>query len=125
MDLIMLKSKLHMAAVTAVEPDYQGSLTLDPELMDAVKILPYEKLLVSNRSNTNRFETYAMPGQRHSGVVCLNGPAAQLGNIGDRLVVMAQGRIVETGTHAELVAAGGLYARLWARQTGGFVAADG
>ena len=89
MDLIMLKSKLHMATVTAVEPDYQGSLTLDPELMEAVKILPYEKLLVSNRSNTNRFETYAMPGPRHSGIVCLNGPAAQLGTIGDRFVVLA------------------------------------
>ncbi len=89
MDLIMLKSKLHMAAVTAVEPDYQGSLTLDQELMDAVKILPYEKILVSNRSNTYRFETYAMPAPRHSGVVCLNGPAAQMGRIGDRLVIMA------------------------------------
>ncbi|MCA1808873.1 MAG: aspartate 1-decarboxylase [Kiritimatiellia bacterium] len=88
MQVIMLKSKLHMATVTSAEADYEGSLGIDQELMDAVKILPYEKLLVSNRSNTHRFETYAIPAPRNSRTICLNGPAARLGAAGDRLVIM-------------------------------------
>jgi len=85
----MLKSKIHLASVTEVKPDYEGSLTIDRELMDAVKLLPYEKVLVSNMENTNRFETYLLPERPGSRTVCLNGPAAQLGAIGDRLVIFA------------------------------------
>ncbi len=85
----MLKSKLHQARVTQAELQYEGSLTIDRELMDSVQILPYEKVLVSNMTNGNRFETYAIPGPAGSGVICLNGPTAHLGAIGDRLVILA------------------------------------
>ena len=90
---IMLKSKLHMARVTHVMPEYEGSLTIDRDLMDAVKLLPYEKVLVSNTANTNRFETYAIPSKAGDGMICLNGPAARLGAVGDRLVILAFGAV--------------------------------
>ena len=70
-------------------PDYEGSLAIDRDFMDAVKLLPYEKILVSNMENTNRFETYAIPAPPGSGTICLNGPAARLGAVGDRLVIFA------------------------------------
>jgi len=85
----MLKSKLHLARITGVKPDYEGSLTIDRDLMDAIKLLPYEKILVSNMENTNRFETYVIPAKPGSRTICLNGPAARLGSIGDRLVILA------------------------------------
>ena len=88
MTLELLKSKLHRIRVTEANLDYEGSLTLDPDDMEAVGILPYEKLLVANVENGNRFETYAMSGRRGSHVCCLNGAAARLGKIGDRLIVM-------------------------------------
>ena len=85
----VLKSKLHRICVTEANIDYEGSLTLDPDDMDAVGIVPYEKLLVANVDNGSRFETYALAGKRGSGVCCLNGAAARLGKVGDRLIVMA------------------------------------
>ncbi len=101
----MLKSKLHMARVTHLEPDYEGSLTIDRDLMDAVKLLPYEKVLVSNKSNANRFETYVIAAPSGSGTIMLNGPAACLGKIGDRLVIMAfaQVPIADARRHHPLV----------------------
>jgi len=78
-----------MARITDVKPDYEGSLGIDRDIMDAVKLLPYEKILVSNMENTNRFETYAIPAPAGSRVICLNGPAAQLGKTGDRLVIFS------------------------------------
>ena len=89
MHSIMLKSKIHLARVTEVKADYEGSLAIDRDLMDAVKLLPYEKILVSNMENTNRFETYAIPARPGSGTICLNGPAARLGTIGDRIVIFS------------------------------------
>jgi aspartate 1-decarboxylase len=89
MHYIMLKSKLHRAAVTAVEPEYEGSLTLDPELMEAVKLVPYEKVLVANLANGERLETYVIAGERGTGTVCLNGAAAHRGAVGDRIIVFA------------------------------------
>ena len=86
---IMLKSKLHQARVTRADLKYEGSLTIDRELMDSVQILPYEKVLVSNMTNGNRFETYAIPGPAGSGVICLNGPTAHLGAVGDQLVILS------------------------------------
>jgi len=85
----MLKSKIHLARVTEVRADYEGSLTIDRDLMDAVKLLPYEKIMVSNMENANRFETYVIPAPPGSGTICLNGPAAQLGARGDRLVIFS------------------------------------
>ena len=88
MTIKVLKSKLHRIRVTEANIDYEGSLTLDPDDMEAVGIVPYEKLLVANVENGNRFETYAIAGRRGSGVCCLNGAAAHLGKVGDRLIVM-------------------------------------
>lgn len=90
---IMLKSKLHMARVTETQTDYEGSLTIDRDLMDAVKLLPYEKILVSNRTNGTRFETYAIAGKPGSGTICLNGPAAHLGSVGDQLMIFSFGLV--------------------------------
>ena len=84
----LLKAKLHHLSVTQAEKEYEGSLTIDEDLMDAVGILTYEKLLVANVDNGNRFETYAIRGPRGSGVACLNGATAYQGKIGDRLIVM-------------------------------------
>lgn len=89
MQLTLLHAKLHHLRVTACEPEYQGSLTIDQDLMDLVGILPFEKILVANLANGERFETYAMAGERGSKVACLNGAAAFKGSIGDRLIVMA------------------------------------
>ena len=89
MTLEILKSKLHRIRITEANLDYEGSLTLDPDDMEAVGIVQHEKLLVANVENGNRFETYAIAGLRGSHVCCLNGAAAHLGKVGDRLIVMA------------------------------------
>ncbi len=88
MTVTLLKSKLHRIRVTEARLDYTGSLTIDEDLMDAVGILNYEKLLVANVDNGERFETYAIRGPRGSGACCLNGAAAHKGKVGDRLIVM-------------------------------------
>ncbi len=88
MTVTVLKSKLHRIRVTEACLDYAGSLTLDEDLMDAAGILNWEKLLVANVENGERFETYAIRGPRGSGVCCLNGAAAWKGRVGDRLIVM-------------------------------------
>lgn len=88
----MLKAKLHRIRVTESCLDYEGSLTLDPDDMEAVGILPYEKILCADVENGNRFETYAIEGRRGSHVCCLNGAAAHMGKVGDRLIVMAFGQ---------------------------------
>ena len=89
MEIEVLKAKLHRIRVTEACLDYEGSLTLDPDDMEAVGILPYEKILCADVENGSRFETYAIAGARGSGVCCLNGAAARLGKVGDRLIVMA------------------------------------
>jgi aspartate 1-decarboxylase len=89
----MLKAKLHGARVTGSNLDYEGSLTIDRDLMDYVKILPYEKILVSNLENGNRFETYAISGERGKGEICLNGATAHLGKAGDRLTIFTFGLV--------------------------------
>ena len=88
MTVQLLKAKLHRIRVTEADLDYEGSLTLDPDDMEAVGIVPYEKILVADLENGNRFETYAIAGRRGSRVCCLNGAAARLGKVGDRLIVM-------------------------------------
>ena len=89
MTVQLLKSKLHRIRVTEACLDYEGSLTLDPDDMEAVGIFQYEKILCADVENGNRFETYAIAGKRGSGVCCLNGAAARQGKVGDRLIVMA------------------------------------
>ncbi|NQU40842.1 MAG: aspartate 1-decarboxylase [Lentisphaerae bacterium] len=87
MQSILLKSKLHMARVTESDLEYEGSLLMDPDLMEAVKISPYEKILVANVDNGERFETYAIVGRRGSGVIGLNGATTYKGKVGDRLII--------------------------------------
>ena len=89
MMLTLLKAKLHRIHVTEACLEYEGSLSLDPDDMEAVGIVPYEKILVADVENGKRFETYAIEGKRGSHVCCLNGAAARKGKVGDRLIVMA------------------------------------
>ncbi len=93
MQLTILKSKLHRIRVTEACLDYEGSLSLDPDDMEAVGIFPFEKILCADVENGNRFETYAIEGKRGSHVCCLNGAAAHQGKVGDRLIVMAFARM--------------------------------
>ena len=82
-----LKSKLHFLRVTSAELDYEGSMSLDLDFMDAVGIRPYEKILVANRENGQRFETYAIAAPRGSKTAGLNGATAHCGKVGDRVIV--------------------------------------
>jgi len=84
---VMLKSKIHRATITEANLAYEGSLTLDAELMRAGDILPYEMVHVYNVSNGARFATYAIEGEGGSGVVCLNGAAARKGAAGDLVII--------------------------------------
>jgi aspartate 1-decarboxylase len=88
MQRTFLKSKLHRATVTDANLNYEGSLSIDPELMQAADILPYEKVDVVNINNGSRFTTYAILGKPHSGEICLNGAAARLGHAGDRIIII-------------------------------------
>jgi aspartate 1-decarboxylase len=91
----LLKSKIHRAQVTASNLDYEGSMTIARDLMDKVGLFPYERILCSNMANAARFETYAIPGERGSGQIILNGAAAHLGKPGDRLTIMSFTQIDE------------------------------
>ena len=85
----MLNGKIHTARITRCVVDYEGSLEIDPELLREANIRPYEKILVANRTNGSRLETYAIPGRPGSRDFCLNGPAAKLGAVGDVVTIMA------------------------------------
>ncbi|MBN1430268.1 MAG: aspartate 1-decarboxylase [Anaerolineae bacterium] len=85
----MLKAKLHRACVTGADLNYVGSITIAVDLLEQVGMYAYEKVLVVNIENGARFETYIIPGDRGSGVIQLNGAAARLVSIGDRVIVMA------------------------------------
>ena len=84
----MLSGKIHTATITRCLVDYEGSLEIDPELLKEANILPYEKILVANRNNGSRLETYAIPGAAGSGTFCLNGAAAHRGSVGDIITIM-------------------------------------
>jgi len=86
--LTMLKCKIHRATVTEANLNYAGSLTLDPLLMKAADMLENERVQVLNINTGSRFETYIIPGKRGSGVVCLNGAAARLGQPGDLIIAI-------------------------------------
>ncbi len=85
----VLKSKIHRAAVTAASVDYEGSLTIAEDLVEASGLLPYERILCSNLTRGTRWETYVIQGPRGSGAIELNGAVAHLGQPGDRLTIMA------------------------------------
>ena len=88
MRLSAFKSKIHRATVTEANLNYEGSVTLDADLMDAANILPHEQVQVLNVNNGERFDTYAIRGPRGSGMVCLNGPAARLAQVGDMVIIL-------------------------------------
>lgn len=85
----MFKSKLHQMKVTEANLHYEGSITIDQDLLDEAGILPYEKVQVLNITNGSRLETYTIPGERESRVCCLNGAAARLTQVGDRIIVIS------------------------------------
>ncbi|MCC5925783.1 MAG: aspartate 1-decarboxylase [Bacteroidetes bacterium] len=89
MTIEMFKSKLHMATVTEADLYYEGSITIDQDLLDAAHLLPYEKVQVVNVNNGSRLETYTIPGPRGSKVICLNGPAARMHAVGDRVIIIS------------------------------------
>ena len=89
MNITLLKSKIHRATVTGASLDYEGSLSISSDIAEMVGLLPYEKILVGNLQNGERFETYVIFGEGGKGVVELNGATARLGKIGDLLTIMS------------------------------------
>jgi aspartate 1-decarboxylase len=88
MQSTLLKSKIHRAVVTGASLHYEGSLTISSDLAELVELHEYERILVGNMSNGERFETYVIYGERHKGLIQLNGATAHLGKIGDRITIM-------------------------------------
>jgi aspartate 1-decarboxylase len=89
------KSKIHRATVTESNLQYAGSLTLDSNLMKAAELLPFEQVHVVNVNNGSRFETYLIEGLPGSGAVCLNGAAARLGVVGDKIIIISYAQLSE------------------------------
>lgn len=85
----MMKGKIHRATVTEANLNYVGSITIDEDILDAVDMLPNEKVQIVNNHNGARFETYIIPGKRGSGVICLNGAAARLVQPGDNVIIIS------------------------------------
>jgi aspartate 1-decarboxylase len=96
MQRIMLKSKIHRAVLTGANLHYEGSIAIDPILLEAADILPNEQVQVLNVNNGNRITTYAIAAERGSGTVMLNGPAARSGIVGDIVVILTYAH-VDTG----------------------------
>ena len=96
----MMKAKLHRATVTEANLNYVGSITIDEDLLDAVDMLPNEKVQIVNNNNGARFETYIIPGKSGSGVICLNGAAARLVQEGDKVIIISYGLIEEANVRS-------------------------
>lgn len=101
MTFCLLKSKIHRASVTGASLHYEGSLTIAADLAERVGLLPYEKILVGNMGNGERFETYVIYGKPGSGVIELNGATALLGKPGDLLTIMSYAWVdsIEASSH--------------------------
>jgi aspartate 1-decarboxylase len=84
-----MKSKIHRATITSADLHYEGSLTVDEDLLDAADLVEYEEIQVVNVNNGQRFSTYVIPGPRGSGVIQLNGAAARLGMVGDLVILIS------------------------------------
>ena len=89
MHIEILKSKIHRAKVTQAELHYVGSITIDQDLMEAANIIEHEKVQVVNVSNGERLETYVIKGEKGSGTICLNGPAARKASVGDLVIIIS------------------------------------
>ena len=93
--LTMLKGKIHRATVTQAEVDYVGSITIDQTLMDAAGIHEYERVQVADVERGTRLETYVISGEADSGIICLNGAAAHLVDVGDKVIIMCYAQMDE------------------------------
>lgn len=100
MERTMLKSKIHMATLTGTELYYTGSICIDRNLLDAADILDGEQVHVVNLNNGERLVTYAISGKRGTGIVELNGPAARLGMVGDKVIIITYAQMNEAEAHA-------------------------
>jgi len=96
MFLTMLKGKLHRATVTQADINYVGSVTIDDDLLRASGILPGERVQIVNLNNGERLETYTIAGEAGSGIICLNGAAARLVQVGDKVIIIAYAIMDET-----------------------------
>lgn len=95
----MMKSKIHKAFVTEADLQYVGSITIDIALMEAADLLTNEKVQVVNNNNGARLETYVIPGERNSGVICLNGAAARLVQVGDQVIIISYAVLTDEAAH--------------------------
>lgn len=95
----MMKSKIHKAKVTEANLNYVGSITIDSVLLEKADILPNEKVQVVNNYNGARLETYVIPGERNSGMICLNGAAARLVQVGDEVIIISYGLLTDDEAH--------------------------
>jgi aspartate 1-decarboxylase len=91
----MLKSKIHRATITEANIQYEGSITIDKDLMEAADILPFEQVHVLDIDNGSRLETYVIEGERGSGVICINGAAARLVSAGDKVIIISYQTVSE------------------------------
>ncbi|MET1014979.1 MAG: aspartate 1-decarboxylase [Paenisporosarcina sp.] len=103
---MMLNSKIHRAVVTEADLNYVGSITIDQNILDAVGMLPNEKVHIVNNNNGARFETYIISGERGSGVICVNGAAARLVQRGDVVIILSYAYVMndEAKDHKPTVA---------------------
>lgn len=98
----MLRSKIHRATVTEARLDYEGSITIDIDLIERSGLWIGEKVLIADVNNGNRFETYTLPGDRGSGIIALNGAAAHMCDIGDKIIIMGF-ELTDTPIHGKVV----------------------
>lgn len=96
---MMMKSKIHKATVTEANLQYVGSITIDSALLEAADILPNEKVQVVDNNNGARIETYVIPGERNSGVICLNGAAARQAQVGDQVIIISYAMLTDEAAH--------------------------
>ncbi|TRZ37757.1 aspartate 1-decarboxylase [Niallia circulans] len=95
----MMNGKIHRAIVTEANLNYVGSITIDEDILDAVDMLPNEKVQIVNNNNGARLETYIIPGKRGSGTICLNGAAARLVHVGDTVIIISYAVMTNEEAH--------------------------
>ncbi len=99
MQITALKSKIHRATVMQAELNYIGSITIDEELMNNAGIMEYEKVQIVDVDNGARFETYVISGPKNSGIICLNGAAARMVSVGDKIIIMSYAQMSPEELH--------------------------
>ncbi|MBI5102817.1 MAG: aspartate 1-decarboxylase [Nitrospirae bacterium] len=95
----MLRTKIHMATVTESNLAYEGSITIDETILKKAGILPFEQVMISNMNNGERFETYVITGKKDSGEICLNGPTARKGVVGDKVIIFCYSYVEDAKAH--------------------------